>query len=794
MELVRQPTVMSAARPSSLPPLPQPGQARDAVEMAQEFQSNDLCHRAKGAPLRRLRMPSCGYRQLTQRGRKVGSRPPDLFRCLDSVPTVQTKQETSVCAPVRASSRDSTPCGLRKDERYQERGRPKSGQGRNRHTASASTLSVITAAYMGEKQRDAFSRNSDAFLNKALHPDSAQEVEERAEARIQNELSQMRTGEDAVAFFTRHGNNTHIKLINCIRSANAGMNSDAENASPYGLVVVSEAELNRDCEHFTITPTGVLHVLPSQLSEYTPLAGWVHECAMYRVLTAMNLFRFYVHRKAFVEWQTNSRELGYCRRRQKLARRLFLARPNLIGPMLQAKAVTGELAVTPLAQLPDQCCHLDDFSNVVQTSLSNPSSGAQRQLENGRDALVTAMEELVSSLGKAGDLMLHLSSKKPSSFATCKSKSFAQDKHEAKERARQELLLREDEASVQFCIRLTDCMLQASLTASVAHVADEFRERVIGGPGENKRRLFFADARFAVHQKEVHLEPRASTFTEAFDNLIDEVAGVADAIPLVATARPLQQYLPANRCNQTVREVLSTNRAWAASTDCMRQLLQAQLREAHQVAQEMCEPYWRVYQYWQSWDEARFQATPHSLEALSDCVRLMTEFKDDMSKLRSQRTAGVIVVEGRGIRDQLIPVPGAVLAVVCPLLASTARQCCVNTSRRVVQIVNDLDERPTEDTGFETYKQTLDAAEKEEPLLKVAAEDANSAHRLLKKHGARVPVDDQVLLDGLAAKLHALSTESLPAARGFVSERLRDQPRRPTVDLVVSLDFEYSES
>eukprot|EP00930_Biecheleria_cincta_P045461 TRINITY_DN31327_c0_g1_i1.p1 TRINITY_DN31327_c0_g1~~TRINITY_DN31327_c0_g1_i1.p1 ORF type:complete len:794 (-),score=117.08 TRINITY_DN31327_c0_g1_i1:132-2513(-) len=792
MELVRQPTVMSFARPSSLPPLLRPGQGLDAKEMARDFQSSDLGHRAAGVPIRRLKMSSHGYRQLTQRGRKIGSRPPDLFRCLDAVPFVKMKQETSSCAASRASSRETTPRGGGKNEGYQERGDPKSGQGRKRHTASASTLSVVTAAYMGDKQKDAFSMNSSVLLNKAFHPDSAEEAEERAQARIEKELSEMRTGEDAVAFFTRHGGNTHIKLIYCIRPGKAGVNSDTETPSPYGLMVIPEDRLNRHCEHFTITPSGVLHVLPGQLSEYTPLPMWVHECAMYRVLTVMNLFRLHVHRKTFVEWQMNSRDSSYCRRRQKLARQLFLARPNLVGPMLQAKTLTSELAITPLTQLPDQCCRVDDFRHAVQASLSDSMSGAQRRLENKRDALVTVMEELVSSVSKAGDFMLHLSSKRPSSFANSKTKSFAQERHETRERAKLELLLREDEVSVQFCIRLADCMLQASLTASVAHVADEFRERVVGGPGEHKRKLFSATANFGARQKEVLLEPRPSVFMEAFDNVLEEVICVADAIPLVASARPLLQYAPVKHCNQTVRQVISADRSWAASMDSTRQLLRAQLAEAQQVALEMCEPYWRVYQYWQSWDEARFLAAPHSLEALSDCVKLMSEYKDDMSKIRTQRTAGVIVVESRGIRDRLVPVPGAVLNVVCPLLASTTRQSCTNTCRRLDQIIKDLDESPVEAAAFETYKHTLDAAEKEEPLLKVAVQDANSAHCLLKKQGTRIPLDDQVLLDGLAAKLHALSTESLPAAKGFVSKRLREQWQQPTVDVVMDLDIEYA--
>ena len=43
-----------------------------------------------------------------------------------------------------------------------------------------------------------------------------QEAEERRELLIRQEVRQMKTGEDAVAYFTRHGANTKLKLIHCV--------------------------------------------------------------------------------------------------------------------------------------------------------------------------------------------------------------------------------------------------------------------------------------------------------------------------------------------------------------------------------------------------------------------------------------------------------------------------------------------------------------------------------------------------------------------------------------------------
>jgi len=339
------------------------------------------------------------------------------------------------------------------------------------------------------------------------------------------------------------------------------------------------------------------------------------------------------------------------------------------------------------------------------------------------------------------------------------------------------------------CIRLTDCMLQANLLAGVVRAAEELQLRVDGGSSENKRKMFFVRADLGSQPGEVFLDPSPNVFGEVFDTAHQDFIRVAEACPPVGFARPLQLWAGDSYRGQHLDELLAANRRWSSSIETTKTALMTQLNEAQNFAIEMYEPYRRVQDYWHSWNKAQFVTQTHSFESLSSQVSLMVELQEDLSKFRAQRSVGVVVVEGRDLRDRLLPVPEAVLGVVCPLLASTARQRCSHTCRRLDQLNKELDERPKELLAFEAFAKLAEVATGEEATLQAAMDEVQAAHRVLRKQGHRIPLDDQVLLDTLASNQNEFSNESLPAAKAFLAQRQREMQARPGVDVVISLDM-----
>lgn len=73
-------------------------------------------------------------------------------------------------------------------------------------------------------------------------------------------LSQIETGEQAIAFFAKHGHNTPIKFVNCKRKP-----VPLDQFRPYDLVKIDPDDENAkkalESEYFTISAQGVVHVI-----------------------------------------------------------------------------------------------------------------------------------------------------------------------------------------------------------------------------------------------------------------------------------------------------------------------------------------------------------------------------------------------------------------------------------------------------------------------------------------------------------------------------------------------------
>jgi len=798
---LRVPTVVSFSKPNSLPPLPRP--AAEKVAAARNLQAGDLCHLPSGArgrgglePFRQLRSKLGGEgcsRLWTQRGRRGGSRPADLFRCLDAGLGDSCRRRTkSFDLRSCASSRISTP----RDDLPAPGEVSPARRIRQKHTASVGTLRAVRAAYLGGG-----SALNPGDLDKEMPStfEDPAEAEVRAQARLRRDLAEMRTGDDAVAFFTRHGDVTHIKILHCIKLADQIIQSRSSTFTPYDLVVIQEDRVPKGSEYYTISANGVVHFRPGQLSECTSLSEWVHQCTMYRVLTSMTFFRFYTHRKVLMHWSASVRYIAYSRRRQRLSRRLVLARPTLIAPLMQMKALVSEVADVPLIWIPEQCCHLDDFVDSQQALLLHPDTGALPELERKRDAVVKLMEALAAAVGSAVDNARTVACR-TTSFANSRRKSSGQDKQEALDIARRLQLLHEDEASLGSCIDLADCMFQAALAASVASAAEKLMLRVVedGNPDRQPRRLFSLTAGLAVGK--VLLEPELDVFEKVLDDVWEEMLRTACAAPPIATDRALSELLERTRghghadtrARRSVRAILNEDRSWSACLESTRSCLRSQLVEAQSQAQELYEPFRRIQDFGFSWDQAAFCAKRHTCAELCRQIELMMEFKDDLSKFRAQRAVGVLVITGRELLSRLLPVPDSTLAVLSSDLISTAREQSSISCRRLDLLIKELDERPEDPLiVFKAYADAVEASDQDEIQLQAALDEVVGAHRLLRKQSVRIPLDDQVLLDAFGAKQREFARESLPAAKGFLTQKLRErQSPSPSMQLDVVFSVE----
>jgi dynein heavy chain len=304
------------------------------------------------------------------------------------------------------------------------------------------------------------------------------EVEEEfdEDAILKRELARLRTGEDVIAFFAKNGSNTPIKFVYCRRREM----HDVREFRPYDLEVIPEMmesskgktyAPSKLGEHFTISNKGVTHLCPGQQSEYMSLGDWMHQCLMYSVLTSMNFFKYYIHGKVYHRWRQHTRYTVYCHHRSRLARRLFLAKPMFVGPIVQLHREMHEVESVKVMSIGSNVYDLEVFENEQTRVRSSQGMGAAKEFEQGHDRAVNILNILVKKVSHSTEVS---TKSDEHSALRPRMKSMVQEKKDAADNARRHQLAKQDQSMLGDCIRLVDYMFQACLVKVVIHATIDY--------------------------------------------------------------------------------------------------------------------------------------------------------------------------------------------------------------------------------------------------------------------------------------------------------------------------------
>jgi len=210
-------------------------------------------------------------------------------------------------------------------------------------------------------------------------------------------LAAIETGEQAIAFFAKHGSNTPIKFVNCKRKPVPG-----DQFRPYDLVKVDEDdEKALENEYFTISAQGVVHVLHDRSrkgaqhdvagfapTEFLSLSEWMQQSTMYNVLTSMKFFKHYLIGKVFALWKGNVRFKMFNRTRQNLARNLIQTRPAFLGNFMDIQKTLYEMQSQKTYTVPKAGKPFELVRDFIETQ-----KGARDQVKEHYNAKV---DEIIS--------------------------------------------------------------------------------------------------------------------------------------------------------------------------------------------------------------------------------------------------------------------------------------------------------------------------------------------------------------------------------------------------------------
>jgi hypothetical protein len=225
-------------------------------------------------------------------------------------------------------------------------------------------------------------------------------------------LATLKTGEDAISFFAKEGNRTAVKFVYLVKSdtgddfrpydldviptaqvnaliassssaakaataakagkasstsistadassVSSGKSNDAVRgaAGDVGAESASSTLSRASRTHFVMTEKGLTRMTRDPVtggilpSEVIPISTWMRESSVFNVVSNMRFFRTYLPRKAFAAWRRAIRLKVYQAQRERLARRLFLARPTFCRPLV--KVVGPELSALNQVEVQD---------------------------------------------------------------------------------------------------------------------------------------------------------------------------------------------------------------------------------------------------------------------------------------------------------------------------------------------------------------------------------------------------------------------------------------------------------
>lgn len=573
---------------------------------------------------------------------------------------------------------------------------------------------------------------------------------EDEDTQCQRQLAGLKTGEDAVRYFARHGSNAKIKILYCNRSSS----TDDSQHAPYSLVVVPENRVHAD--HFTVSASGVLHVCPGEMTEYVSLSEWMHHSLMFSVLSSMPFFKMYTFRKNFGHWRTNARYEAYCRQRQRLARSCLLAKPPFAKHIVSVYSLADEVKNVPILHLARNCVRLDEFADAQSMLGSNPVHGARVQLAEKHDAVIQVLDAVIRCVSAGVD---ELPARKSASTRR-RALSMVQEKQEARDRARRRQIVEEDLAGLGKLIRLADFMLQSALVSLVIEAAHALRARVnVPNP------LFSVSA--TLNPKGVGFDPSQSAFMETLHRLWEHMIQIVSSVPTFSTNSRLRIHLSEAQVQsqQTVEEVLSKCDGLKEHIESIEEGISTNLQAALVYAHEQYMPYHRIFEYGHIWDEVSYVQKAHSIESLTDEMKLLCEFKADMESFRSQRAVGLISVNGSDLRESLTPIPESALTALKQLLVKLACEQCARALQEVTAAIKALDARPP---SREECAKLCNHAEQQLRDTDKLGEEVDGAYQFLDQIRGRVPVEDRVQLDVLQSKWHELAHTKLPQAKEYL--------------------------
>eukprot|EP00898_Chlorokybus_atmophyticus_P003847 jgi/Chlat1/4463/Chrsp29S04567 len=574
-------------------------------------------------------------------------------------------------------------------------------------------------------------------------------------------IARIRTGDDVVEFYAQYGQESAVKFFYCIR-ADTGL-----DFRPYDLAVVPREALSAHAEHFTLSASGVVRVVPPQhnnnntphnphhhtptSSEFTPLGEWVREKSLFGVLRRMRFFKHYLVDKMFRIWHKGVRN--------RLTRRLFLAKPTFCGALMELRGLVHDLSEIRMMHVNQNHLYsLDEFAELQQSHRTHKATPA---LEAAVERIQSGLERICREVSKQARLYKE-SIRDASELedvtgvnllqgqAADKTRSMVSIKHQKMERARTYRRVTEEAKMLGEFIRLADYMLVEGLVARAIGTAEELlalleSPRVASdkaSKGVFLTMVSFAEEGLAFSPTEVDV------LAVLNNNLLEGMISTIQGVPRLLFMRSFVQYFDAKLSGLNPVAIIRATDYFAQLRVRVDKVVSQDFAEALQYAQ-IFEENRDIYTFGKTWRPEAHAAEKHTLKEFRDDLYKQKEWRNDLERMKIGAVIGVLHVDSKSLRNSLVPITLRTLESIKGLLLQSAREETVKALSSFQSRIKLLQERPLALDEFVTFMEAVDETVSKRRLALMESAVVDDMYDLLTSFEVKAPTADQVKLDDL---------------------------------------------
>jgi dynein heavy chain len=561
---------------------------------------------------------------------------------------------------------------------------------------------------------------------------------------------QLRTGEDAITFFARHGSNTPLKFVYCNRP------EQTDDFRPYDLVIVPRKKVKP--EYFTISASGVVCVQPGQPSEFISLSDWMHQSTMFNLLRSMRYFKYYLVSKMFKIWRSNVRYSLYCQQRRKLARNLFLARKSFCPSLIEVNKLLFEMDQIRLSNLRPDVSAAEVF---MQEQADERTAGAKR-FEDCVEKLEAFVEKVckgVKARARAYDHDIVGDDISNSRFAqhllggNGRIKSMVAVKQERAERVRRLKHAALEADMLGDFIRLVDYMEVAHLVSIARNTTTEFLNNLL----QPRKPLFVTTVSFDPDS--IAFSPTSADIHRIISTMLDGIINTVDTVDRILFLQNFKPFVSSSLTDSPkVARIIHHSVVFNDTKREIDEKIDSDFDSAvNQIS--FLEKYRPVYDYGNQWDFERYCSKEHTVESIQKDLAQQTKWGVDIERIRNLYNTGIFQIKTQDLKGRLLPVTETALSGMKELLLKIFHTKCSELNGEYQDMIKQLQEQPQNLPQYAAHIENFRKIKDEGVRVKKQSMQITAMHQLLLDHEMKIPSNDAVQFDDLRSSVLAFEDQ-----------------------------------